>query len=44
MTHLANMETNEEVRLLAFDLMRKPILIIPPSMLVKKGDADNENA
>jgi hypothetical protein len=41
---LANMETNEGVRLLTFDLMRKPILIIPPSMLVKKEDSDDENA
>jgi hypothetical protein len=44
MNHLANVETNEGVRLLTFDLMRKPILIIPPSMLVKKEDADSENA
>ncbi|MDR1481292.1 MAG: type II toxin-antitoxin system VapC family toxin [Synergistaceae bacterium] len=44
MSHLANVETNEKVRLLTFDLMRKPILIIPPSMLVKKEDADSENA
>ncbi|GHU44631.1 hypothetical protein FACS1894111_12200 [Clostridia bacterium] len=43
MNHLANVATNEGVRLLTFDLMRKPILIIPPSMLVKKEDTDNEN-
>jgi predicted nucleic acid-binding protein len=43
MNHLANVETNEGVRLLTFDLMRKPILIIPPSMLVKKEDTDSEN-
>jgi predicted nucleic acid-binding protein len=42
MNHLANVETNEGVRLLTFDLMRKPILIIPPSMLVKKEMPDNE--
>jgi predicted nucleic acid-binding protein len=44
MNHLANVETNEGVRLLTFDLMRKPILIIPPSMLVKKEVSDDENA
>jgi predicted nucleic acid-binding protein len=44
MNHLANVETNEGVRLLTFDLMRKPILIIPPSMLVKTEDSDDENA
>jgi predicted nucleic acid-binding protein len=43
MNHLANIETNEGVRLLTFDLMRKPILIIPPSMLVKKEESDDEN-
>jgi predicted nucleic acid-binding protein len=44
MNHLANVETNKGVRLLTFDLMRKPILIIPPSMLVKKEGSDDENA
>jgi predicted nucleic acid-binding protein len=44
MNHLANVDTNEGVRLLTFDLMRKPILIIPPSMLVKKEVSDDENA
>jgi hypothetical protein len=42
MNHLANVNTNEGVRLLTFDMMRKPILIIPPSMLVKKV-FDDEN-
>jgi hypothetical protein len=41
MNHLANVDTNEGVRLLTFDLMRKPILIIPPSMLVKKEVTDD---
>jgi predicted nucleic acid-binding protein len=44
MNHLANVETNEGMRLLTFDLMRKPILIIPPSMLVKKEASDDDNA
>ena len=43
MNHLANVETNEGVRLLTFDLMRKPILIIPPSMLVKKEVPNDED-
>jgi predicted nucleic acid-binding protein len=44
MNHLANIDTNEGVRLLTFDLMRKPIQIIPPSMLVKQEVSDDENA
>jgi predicted nucleic acid-binding protein len=43
MDHLANVDTNKGVRLLTFDLMRKPILIIPPSMLIKKEVSDDEN-
>jgi predicted nucleic acid-binding protein len=43
MNHLANVGTNERIRLLTFDLMRKPILIIPPSMLVKNEVSDDEN-
>ncbi|MDR1730928.1 MAG: type II toxin-antitoxin system VapC family toxin [Synergistaceae bacterium] len=44
MNHLANVDTNEGIRLLTFDLMRKPILIIPPSMLVKKEASDDDDA
>jgi predicted nucleic acid-binding protein len=44
MNHLANVDTNEGVRLLAFDLMHKPIQIIPPSMLIKKEVRDDEDA
>lgn len=38
MNHLANIYANEGVRQLTYDLLRKPLQIIPPSMLVRKED------
>jgi hypothetical protein len=42
MNHLANVDTNAGVRKLTFEANYKPLLIIPPSMLVKKEDAGND--
>jgi hypothetical protein len=39
-----HMEQNKDVRLLTFYLMWKPILIIPPSMLIKKEASDDDKA
>jgi predicted nucleic acid-binding protein len=41
MKHLANVYTNVGVRQLTYDLLRKPLQIIPPSMLIKKEEGDD---
>jgi hypothetical protein len=40
MNRLANVHANDGARLLAFDLMLKPILMMPPSMLVNNEAPD----
>jgi predicted nucleic acid-binding protein len=42
MNHLANVYANDGVRQLTYDLLRKPLQIIPPSMLIKKEDSDDD--
>jgi predicted nucleic acid-binding protein len=42
MRHMANVYTNDHMRILTLETRYKPINLIPPSMFIKKGDGEDD--